>query len=168
MARSRSNTRQSKSWIGVTVNDIDVSSVTQVLLGSVVHSEGTGFTSTVLRTRGQLLLMGDPTAVTDTDVIGLGLIVVQENARIAGGVSLPGPIKDIGADWFWHQLVSMDGAGSVSELGPWGAQTRLIEIDSKAMRRWPEDSDVVLVAEALSGDFASIQATGGIRLLHGH
>ena len=107
MAR-RGSTISAKSWTG-TQFDATVVSTTQEAMASVSLPE-TNVTGTVLRVRGGLFLKATPNAATDDDVVGLGLIMVHSNALAAGGVALPGPINDMGADWLWHQFVGMNSA----------------------------------------------------------
>ncbi len=165
MARRSSGRRSSKSWVGVAFDDV-AATTTQGELANISVVEQ-AFNTTLLRSRGQIIVMANGDNVADTDTLCLGMIVVHTNAVTAGGVSLPGPAQDFGADWLWHQFVPLDSGGGVGASQAFGGTVRTIEIDSKAMRRVPADHAVVLMAETISGDFASVQLSGGMRLLFG-
>jgi len=164
MPARRTGKRLVKSWAPSTWDNVDVSGTTQVALAFVAAGDRD---VTILRSRGLMILMGEPSAFADTDVIGLGLVVVQANAVAAGGAALPGPIADAEADWLWHTFVGFDAGGVEAAAQPFGASTREIIIDSKAMRRLPRDSQLVLMGEATSGDYTLITSTGGMRILLG-
>jgi len=166
MARGR-GTRLSKTWIGETASGITSVTATQVMLIFTGISEATLGSTTLLRSRGNVLCVATPDAAGDSDVLGLGLIVVHSNARVAGGVSLPGPINDDGADWLWHQYVPLHSGGITSTTGDNIGSNVRIEIDSKAMRRVPTDHDIVLMAEVADGDFATVAVNAGVRFLFG-
>ncbi len=167
MARGR-GTRLSKSWTGATSGSVvSVGGGTQQVLLSVSVAESAGQQNTLLRSRGQILVQATPDAASDAEVMGFGLIVVHSNALAIGTTSLPGPIADIGADWLWYDFVPFDAvvdtAGSANDRGI----IHRLEIDSKAMRRVPNDHSVVLMAEASITAFASVSAIAGCRFLFG-
>jgi len=169
---SSRGSRLRKSWsaIGV-INDVTISA-TQLVLGSVTLVEGAGQDATVLRCRGNLLITATPDAATDSDVIAFGIGVVTVNALTVGGTSVPGPLESMGWDgWLWHQFVPMDAFGAsgvaTNMAGKAIATSHRVEIDAKAMRRLPQDNAVILVAELSIGDFASVEVSGGMRVLIG-
>ena len=93
-----------KSWIGVTTSGQQALGQVQAVMASIGIAEGT-VRETLLRSRGEVSLAFGANAGGDSDVVGLGLIVLHSNAVSVGGSSVPGPINDIGADWLWHRLV---------------------------------------------------------------
>jgi len=157
-----------KSWSGVFSAGQSGLTTTQAGLVSISIAENAP-RETLLRSRGNVLLSATPDAATDSDMVGLGLIVVHSNAVAVGGTALPGPLNDMGADWLWHQFVPLNAGGDTALDDPsFGQYTRYIEIDSRAMRRVPPDHEVVLMGELSVGDFASVIFQAGIRLLFGH
>ncbi len=164
-------TRLSKSWSNMLVNSSgSVLSTTQGVIGSVTISEGTIGEATVLRCRGNLLITCTPNAAADSDVVGLGLIVVTAAALAVGGTSIPGPLLDQGNDgWLWHQYVPFDAFGATTETE--GNQllslAARVEIDAKGMRKLPQDWALVLMAELDSGEMASVRLFAGMRVLLG-
>ncbi len=159
--RFRSRSRGVKSW-GTTQFGVATLTTTQLILASLVLSTTSG--ETILRSRGMLFLRGNPDAAGDDDVVGLGLIVVQSAAAAVGGASIPGPINDGDADWFWHQFVPLNSFGSAADDEAIGLN-KYVEIDSKAMRKVPRDQTVILVGELFSGELSNVQVSGGLRLL---
>ncbi len=164
---ARAKTINTKGWTGAITDGQNVLGTLQAALVSISLPEAS-IRETLLRSRGQVSLAFGANAATDSDIVGLGLIVVHTNAVTAGGASLPGPIKDIGADWLWHSFVCMDAAGATAQNVDGILMNRIVEIDSKAMRRVPSDHEVVLMAELTSGDFNITNAQAAIRLLFGH
>ena len=167
MARSSrgGGSRMRKHWTSTEFDAVTIG-VTQTLLGSVALVEDHP-AFTLLRSRGEILVVAIADAATDTDVVGLGLIVVHSNAAAVGGTSIPGPLQDTGADWLWHQVVPLDAVSLTAADPNARAVVVRVPVDSKAMRRLPPDHSVILVGEETVGDFASVKVTGGIRMLFG-
>jgi len=141
---------------------------TQSVIASITLAEASLLDATVLRTRGELIVVAIPDAATDSDVLGLGLIVVSAAALSVGGTSVPGPIADVSNDgWLWHRFVGLDAAGDTAVDASSNASVVRVEIDAKAMRRMPQDWALVLMGELTSGDFAQVTVTGGVRTLLG-
>jgi len=160
--------RLRKVWCAGTPFDRATMGVTQSVISSCAIAEAGALEGTVLRTRGEVLVTGDPNATTDSDLLALGICIVTDNALAVGGASVPGPLNDDGADyWLWHRYVPMDSAGETAVRADSISSIVRVEIDSKAMRRVGQDSAVVLIGELLSGDYASIIVSGGIRFLLG-
>ena len=169
MARNRKI--DNKSWVGALSNG-DVGSAvaltaTQAAIANIAAGEGLG-PATLLRSRGNLLVVAVPDSANDVDTVGLGLIVVHSNALTAGGASLPGPIKDEGADWLWHQYVPVDAIDAAVAVGDNIGTVIRVEVDSKAMRRIPSDHAVVLMGELATAQMASVGVLGGVRFLLGN
>ncbi len=163
---ARRGNRMAKTWTGGSSGNPTVVTSTQILVASVFLAENSP-NQTVLRSRGSYFITATPDAAADTDVVGLGLIVVHTNAASVGGTSLPGPLTDIGADWLWHSLVQLDAISSSSaSSNSLGTNVRDV-IDSKAMRRFLADHAVVLVAQLATGDFSEVTILAGLRILTG-
>ncbi len=159
--------RLRKSWTNMLIADNVPLTTMQAVIGSVTVAEGSVLQSTLLRSRGMLSIFATPDAAADSTVVALGLIVVSANALAVGGTSVPGPIADQGADWLWHNYQPMDSMNATSAAGNNPGLYRLVEVDSKAMRRVPEDAAVALVGETNTAEFVSIEVSGGIRFLFG-
>ena len=168
MARGSSRaTRLSKTWSGAIWDSVALTT-TQAALANVTLLEGAGQDATVLRSRGDLIIQGVPDAASDREIAAFGIGIVQANALAIGGTSLPSPVGDIGWDgWLWHRFVALEGNPLTAADPQAILLNRIIEIDSKAMRRLPQDSAVVLVGELSVGSFAFTVTSGGIRWLLG-
>ncbi len=168
MARTRGRApRLRKSWSNMLPADRVAVTTVQGVIGSVSVPEGAIASPTLLRSRGNLLVWAEPDAASDSDVFAFGLIVVHTNALAVGTTSLPGPIADTGADWLWYQFVPLDAGAATGVTGDSLLLSSWIDLDSKAMRRVPEDHAVVLMGEALTGDFSAGLVSGGVRFLFG-
>ena len=172
MARGQSQfgrgSRLRKVWSSFGLSDNVAITTTQIILGSVDIPIGGALEATVLRIRGEYLVMGVPNAANDSDVIGLGIIVVRNEAFDAGGVSVPGPISQIGSDsWMWHSITPIDAMGLTAESAVSLTSNRRVIVDSKAMRKVPEGSTVILVGQASTGDFSTVTVHGQARVLLG-
>jgi len=158
--------RVSKHWSGADTGGSGiVLTVTQALILFFVAA---GDPFTVLRSRGNIFVTATPDAADDDDVIGFGIIVATDQAVAAGGASLPGPIADPDADWLWHQYVPMSARALTAYAGDAIGLNARVEIDSKAMRRGTTNQQTVLIGELSSGQFSSVIAHAGFRLLATH
>ena len=108
---------------------------------------GTALERTIVRIRGGgafNLLSGTAAGDGFRVALGIGLVTVQ--AQAAGAALIPGPLTDADWDgWMWHRLFTVqvltatfsDGVNAVSSAYHY-------EIDTKAMRKWHEDSVVIV------------------------
>ncbi len=160
--RGRTTRRQAPEWLGFEA----IARVGVTTTQSVLSFFSFAAANTLLRMRGDLLVTAVPNAVNDDDTLGLGAIIVSDEARAAGGVSIPGPISSGNASWIWHRYVGLhsatNSAASSMALGLWAR----VEIDSKAMRKMKPNDSLVLVAETSTGEMASVFVVGGWRTLH--
>jgi len=156
-----------KHWHLIGVSTQEVLTQVQKVVTQFLPTEGDR-PETVLRCRGELLVVATPDAVTDSDFVGLGIIVLHQNSIGVGGTSVPGPINDSGADWLWFSIVPIDAVGATAIAGDSVGAVVRVPIDSKAMRVMRSEMGLALVAELSSGDFASVTLTGGFRFLLGH
>jgi len=168
MPRQTRGTRMKKSWFTSDLGDQVAQTVTQALIASITLTEGVIAEPTLLRTRGGILVTTVGDAAADSDMLGLGLMLIPSTTAVVGGASLPGPIVDAGADfWIWHNFVPLaQVVGTVAVAQSITAQVR-IELDAKAMRRWPSDTTLALIGELSTGDFASVSVSARFRALTG-
>ena len=158
MARTRS--RGTKEWSGVALAPLALTT-TQALLVAFAHD----LQETILRIRGQFLATGVPDTAFDDETVGVGAIVVTDNAVAAGGVSLPGPISDPDASWIWHAYMPLMSLATTSASDvALGCFDRVI-VDSKAMRKSNRNESLAFVGQLATGDFGSVRIQGGVRVL---
>ena len=129
--------RRQAAWSSVLIETRIAGSGGGATLGTT--AVGALFTErvTIARMRGQVYVHLDAGAVLDSMQIGLGLIVVKDEAFTVGGAtSMPGPLTDIEQSWLWHQIfvtgpAVQAGAGTGADL----SRNVRVMIDSKAQRK---------------------------------
>ena len=157
--------RRATAWDAFTPFHATVGSGAAVL----IETQTPAVALTVVRLRGELLVMMDTStgAAGEFAIVGLGIAVVNAATATAGVASLPTPVTDAEwGGWLWHAFVPMGfepaAAGATGDLE---SRSRVV-IDNKAMRKLSTDDVMVLVAEngVLTGAF-SVEIFGGIRFL---
>ena len=104
---------------------------------SLVNFIQPGVSATVIRMIGEYFLAPTPGgtfAAADEVEIVIGIGVVSEAARIAGGAALPNPHTDVGYPWLYrasHMFQSEDTSPSPSGF----AQALLRQFDIRSMRK---------------------------------
>ncbi len=101
---------------------------------------------TIVRTVYELYITSDQTANTEDQVGAFGWCVVSDQAVAIGITAVPTPITDMSSDlWFSHQVcfnsIAVSSAVSVLQVGT------KYSVDSRAMRKVEEGSDVIGVQE---------------------
>jgi len=116
--------------------------------------------STLVRIRGQIMMQSDQDTTHEAQIGSLGIAIVQDVARAAGGASLPDPFLDAGDDtWlYWTSLMSAGerGAGTVVGSVPFS-----VDLDAKSMRKIVDgDALIVMLANhnPTTGIFVAFQA----------
>ena len=159
--------RLRKVWCRISQTGLNVGAIQAALLTCSLAESGLA-DATLLRSRGEFLLTAVPNSANDETMVGVGIIVVNQSAADAGGVSLPGPINDDNSDaWLYHRFIPMDGT-ILTAADPQAIGTNFrFEVDSKAMRRVATDQAVVFMIEHDVSTFASVTISGGISFLFG-
>ena len=160
MARARSGSRGVKEWTGSAFTEVNLTTTQSIQLFFLE----TGSPSTILRIRGNILVKGTPDAVTDDDVVGLGMIVVSEASQSAGGASVPGPIDAPNSPWIWHTYVPLAAGQAALDGSDIGSMDR-VEVDSKSMRKIGINERLCLIGELSTGLYGAVSVTGGVRVL---
>ncbi len=123
---------------------------------------------TIMRCRGEVVASVDGPADGDKVGIGVGLIVVNDDAVAAGAAAVPSPLNDLDAEWIWHGFLLLQiqaGTGVGASLNVGGVVDRLT-CDSKAMRRFKQNQVLAFAMHTvgISGTAAS-DITFGFRTL---
>ena len=101
-----------------------------------------------MRTRGEVLMyLSAATAVFDGFIGAFGIGFASAAAMTAGAASLPTPITEFDSDnWIYHRFYNILSPGAISggaatdaDVGGAVAAAVRWEIDSKAMRKVPDD-----------------------------
>ena len=125
------------------------------------------FAQTIMRTRGELI--GDIDGVDEPGALirwALGMIVVPEGQA---GTVIWSPLTDPNAPWFVYAASHLGYEEYVANAVQAGNKSSFRkEMDSKAMRKLPPDTEVQAVLEQVAvGDSASININFVGRLLLG-
>ncbi len=107
---------------------------------------------TLMCIRGNAVVSIDGPVDGDKVVVGIGSIVVTDDAAAAGVASVPHPVTDGDAPWQWvhyYCLQAQAGTGVGASLNAMSVVERF-EWDSKAMRKLRINESLVFVAEAVS------------------
>ncbi len=102
--------------------------------------------ATIVRTRGVVAIKSDQSAAAEEQLGAFGMGFVNTVAGALGITALPGPAADCGwPGWFVHQFFnqSMDFSSAVGLH----LDSVIYPIDSKAMRKFKGDEDLVFMVE---------------------
>ncbi len=143
---------------------MNANAVTTANIGNAIDSEfRTG--GTLLRSRGEMSISSiDAPAVDTPNVWAAGLVVVNNEAAVAGSGSLPDPGVD-DADWLWFASGYFASSVSLAAVGV-EARPRYIPIDSKAMRKFHESNKTIAFVFSNSSSSDNAMLVGiSVRLL---
>ena len=132
-----------------------VGSFTGAILAAIVPA-------TLVRVRGRLLFVSDQAAAQETQIGSIGIAIIKEPVRAAGGAALPDPFVDAAAD-FWLYWESLNMFGSQGDPDHGGENLNMV-IDTKAMRK-VEDGDALVVMVANHHATAGFQINWNARFL---
>ncbi len=145
--------RRSTEWFA----SADVTAVATLAAGSKVldqsltTAELAKLPFTVVRVRGEVLVISDQIAGAEEQLLGIGFGVFSDTAVAAGVASLPDPITNESDDlWFVHKFVFNTILGTSNIQGNIGGVQMF---DSKAMRKVEEGSDIAVVLANGSASF---------------
>ena len=140
MARARSGRKADFTWQGNGAG-FSIASGSTVILTINTPS----VTSTLMRTRGEILASIDGPVDGDKTLISVGLIVGTPEQVAAGTGSFPNPFDDMDGEWLWHGFLPLLSQGVVATENSTIHAARLA-VDSKAMRRMKQTQSVVAIA----------------------
>ena len=168
MARPRSSGRV-KQW-SATLGTFEVDGLASARsLGDSQTFQAFEEPATLLRVRGTGSVQMVPGAANDVKLVGLGLIIVSDQAAAAGAASCPSPLDDPEDDWLWHNIWMLRSqTGTIAEASL--TQVYQYAVDSKAMRKIRGNESLVFVADGdnVSGTpTADIAATYRLLALQG-
>ena len=102
--------------------------------------------ATLMRVRGNLLVMMDVGAANDTMSVCAGIYIASDAQVTAGAAAFPSPFSIPEADWLWHQhLLLRSESGTQADADQLGGQIVRTEIDSKAMRKIRPNQNLMMV-----------------------
>ncbi len=134
-----------------------------MILQTVVVLEGAIHKPTIVRVRGCVRVQ-HPGVIVGGQAFGLGLLLMQDT-EVTGG-TFPGPLTAADDDRFlWHHCGFVQHRASVGGFAQESYED--VKIDSKAMRIWEENKQLVLLMENsdLIGTTSTILGQGFFRML---
>ena len=123
---------------------------------------------TVIRTRMQVGIISDQNAATENMLVGYGFAVVSDVASTIGITAVPTPITDQDSDLFFVYQMLFQGLNVTSAIGMHFNALQQYTIDSKAMRKVEDGSDIVVTGESTSASDGSTIFDGGRFLVKLH
>ena len=135
-----------KIWIGAGLVSTTVVAGTPLLFGVLSAAVLLMRPFTLLRTRVVIGYESDQVAASERPVGVIGGIVVKEQATTAGVASLPTPLTEPDAEWFFYQSL-MQSFLFRDSTGATPRSSRQYEIDSKSMRKVGQNEDIAFVVE---------------------
>ena len=158
-ASTRIRSTRSMEWIAsFTDAAIAVAAETSAVFSMSLSTALDAYTgATIIRTRGTIgLLMIGTTG--NHGLVGLGLTILPERGLAAA--SAPRAIDDSDYPFFWHQYVPVEIFADAADNYLW------IEVDAKAMRKVPAQSEIVLMVETDSGAGSpTVEVVSALRFL---
>ena len=117
------------------------------------------FEDTIIRTRGFVYVRSDQLAATEHQIGAWGIKLQNQRAVTAGVASVPRPIEEPDQDWLAYGMFGSTLQFSTGS-GFDGAPGRLLEVDSKAMRKIHDADALIFVIENPSASFAFVFMLG--------
>ena len=151
--RQVSQRRQTAWAIGVNGTVAHSTSVAQLYsVGAVPSAEGL----TIVRIRGTFLAYLVTVGSNNDGFKGaVGIGIVTDEAFTAGIASIPAPFSDEEDElWIWHSFFHIIGASTSSPSQQPAATVRL-EVDSKAMRKFPVGNTLFAAVEVVESGVVS-------------
>ncbi len=150
MANRAHGSRRRKEWRELPAGDLSLSADTISLV-----STGLPFTSaeTILRIRGEFIVVPDPGATfaaSDEITICSALGMVSTAATAVPATGLPGPQDVVDYPWLWWHQMKLFFQDPTPGDQAWGPHTRLVEVDTKAMRKTKPSETLALVVQNTS------------------
>ena len=152
MARPRSSGRRDVLWVDTFLFMEHTGIADSKSTGSMsatVNPSALG-RATVIRIRGSWWGLLDPAAAQDVAEYGIGILKASTDAITAGVASFPGPISDPDADWMWVHYDIFASGDATAQDGSVNNQSKGGTLDTKAMRRFGTNENLIVVAEAVS------------------
>ena len=151
------------TWIGFQPANFTIATASTAQLAFSLNAAALALRPmTIVRTRFMIFMRSDQAAALEQQSAAVGLAVVSDQSVGVGVTAVPTPITDMpSAMWFVHQLIF----GDESELTDRTKSKRVIEIDSKVMRKVEVGQDIIVVVETSATSSGAIIQIGGRMLI---
>ncbi len=153
--------RRETSWIAIGASSTALTSAA-ALVASLNAAALALRPFTVVRTYLEVQYRSDQSGASESSLGAIAMAVVSDQATAVGVTAVPTPTTEIGSDLFYLHQVCMTSVTNFTSAGFEGSSFGThYSIDSKAMRKVNNDSDVILVAEVdASQEGATIDMMG--------
>ncbi len=143
----RSGPRRETSWLSIAATTTTLASGA-ALISSLNAAALALRPFTIVRTYLEIQISSDQASASEAQIGAVGMAVVSDQATAVGVTAVPTPTTEIGSDLFYLHQVCMSRMLLHTAVGVESPRGRIYSIDSKAMRKVNNDSDVILVGEA--------------------
>ncbi len=118
------------------------------LVASATAAEDALRPYTIIRTHLHVDIVSDQRSADEQQFIAVGMASVSDQAVSIGVSAVPTPVTDLASDaWYVHQWVTANFV-FLTGIGFTSPSSRVIDIDSKAMRKVEDGFSNILVLEA--------------------
>ncbi len=162
-ARRGGSVRRQSTWFTFSAGHTTLAGAgTSVLIASLNAAALALRPFTIVRTHLELIIASDQTGAAERQAAAFGLAVVSDQASAVGVSAVPTPSTEADSDlWFAHQwmfneFLFISGVGVDPNAG------RRYTIDSKAMRKVDQGSDMVFVVENVLAGGSVVGSAGRI------
>ncbi len=148
--RTPPSTRRQTEWIGSTDITAPTALAAQAntLDQSFSEAQFDFFTPcTIIRTVGFLAMKGDQEAADEDQLLGIGMAVVGEQARVTGVAAVPTPITEEFSDLFFMYETLANGIIVVSQTGTNSNPWAVVRFDSRGQRKVATGQALVVTLE---------------------
>ncbi len=161
--------RRETLWLGGTVVRSTIASANSAVIQTSLSAGALALRPfTVIRTRGVFSVASDQEAADEFIDCAFGAAVVSDEAVAIGVSAVPTPSTDNDSD-LWHVYERiLDQFTFASGVGFQGQSSRMIQVDSKAMRKVEDGQDLVDVVETGPGSGGVFAVTFNRALLKLH
>ena len=120
---------------------------------------------TVVRTIMEFQLVSDQAAAVEEQAVAFGMAVVSDQALAIGVTAVPTPGTDAGSDLFFFHKYMFADESNLTDRTKGGSR---YSVQSRAMRKVDEDSDIAIVAELQTIGFGARLFSAGRMLIKLH
>ncbi len=148
--------RRETLWLGGVYQDTAIAAASTALILTALTAAGLALRPfTVVRSRGLLFVSSDQEAGDERQSVAYGACVVSDQAVGIGVTAVPTPATDNDSDlWFVHESL-FNNFQFASGVGFDGASGTKYPIDSRAMRKVEDGSDLITVVETSAVSFGT-------------
>ncbi len=147
-------------WLGAPFIRTTITAASTAVLMSSLNAAALALRPfTVIRTRGIWSIISDQQTANENMEMSIGHAVVSEQASAIGVTAVPTPVSESDSDLFFVYDSVIGSTRILSSVGFNENENKLRDVDSKAMRKVEDGSDIVSVVETGVGSSGLIVTT---------